>query len=227
MMGGRRLLGYDLPLFAGVQAEELENIPLHVTETHLRPWQTVFNQQDDSFDIYFLISGALLAVFWTEEGREIVFSRFPQGAYFGELAALDGTPRSLAVVAKSEARVLAMKQDSFIQLFNQVPVIRDRITRQLVGRIRSLTERNMEMTTLSVEQRVGTYLLRLAAEDGKLACGAVINDAPTHSEIAGSIGANREMVSRSISKLAKRGAIRSARQRIEILDPGILSELVS
>lgn len=227
MMGGRRLLAYDLPLFQGVQPEDLNNIPLQVTEMNLRPWQTVFNQQDDSCDIYFLISGALLAVFWTEEGREIVFSRFPQGAYFGELAALDGTPRSLAVVAKSEARVLAMKQDSFIQLFNQVPVIRDRIVRQLVGRIRSLTERNMEMTTLSVEQRVGTYLLRLAAEDGKLSQGAVINDAPTHSEIAGSIGANREMVSRSISKLAKRGAIRSARQRIEILDPGILSELVS
>lgn len=82
----------------------------------------------------------------------------------------------------------------------------------------------MEMTTLSVEQRVGTYLLRLAAEHGKLAKGSIIDNAPTHAEIAGSIGANREMVSRSISKLAKRGVIRPARQRIEILDPEALSE---
>lgn len=226
-MNAERLLAYDLPLFAGVTADDLAGIPLHVNELNLRAWQTVFDQQDQSYDIFFLISGALLAVFWTEEGREIVFSRFPEGAYFGELAALDGTPRSLAVVAKTEARVLSMKHDSFMQLFNTVPAIRDRIVRQLVGRIRSLTERNMEMTTLSVEQRVGTYLLRLAAEDGKLGKGGVIENAPTHAEIAGSIGANREMVSRSISKLVKRGAIRSARQRIEILDPEILSEMLT
>lgn len=226
-MNAERLLAYDLPLFAGLTPADLDGIPLHVTEMRLDAWQTVFAQNEASHDIYFLISGALLAVFWTEEGREIVFSRFPQGAYFGELAALDNTPRSLAVLSKTDARVLWMKQDSFLRLFNDVPVIRDRIVRQLVARIRSLTERNMELTTLSVEQRVGAYLLRLAAEHGKLSKGALIEDAPTHAEIAGSIGANREMVSRSISKLAKRGAIRPARQRIEILDPEILSENLS
>jgi CRP-like cAMP-binding protein len=53
----------------------------------------------------------------------------------------------------------------------------------------------------------------------------VIKNAPTHSEIAGTIGANREMVSRSISKLVKRGGIKSSRQRIEIIDPEVLSEI--
>ena len=117
-----------------------------------------------------------------------------------------------------------MKRQCFLQLFDEVPVLRERITRGLVNRVRSLTQRNMEMTTLSVEQRVSRYLLRLAAEHGKLRRGAVIENAPTHAEIAGAIGANREMVSRSISKLAKRGVIASARQKIEILDPEALSE---
>lgn len=223
-MKADRLLAYDLPLLAGLTAADLDGAPLFVTETQLRAWQTLFNQNEASHDIYFLISGALLAVFWTQDGREIVFSRFPLGAYFGELAALDGTPRSLAVFAKTDATILSMRQESFIWLFNNIPVVRDRVVRQLVGRIRNLTERSMEMTTLSVEQRVATYLLRLAAEYGMLAKGAVIENAPTHAEIAGTIGANREMVSRSISKLTKRGAIRAARQRIEILAPEILSE---
>ncbi len=222
-MTPEKLLGYGLPLFDGLTPDDLANIPLGVNEQKLETWQTIFDQEDESYDLYFLLSGALLAVFWTTQGREIVFSRFPIGAYFGELAAFDGTPRSLAVVAKTEAKVLTMTRQSFLQLFNEVPLIRDRIARDLVSRIRTLTERNMEMTTLSVEQRVGAYLLRLSAEQGKLAQGAIIENAPTHSEIAGSIGANREMVSRSISKLAKRGVIKSARQRIEILDPEALS----
>jgi len=223
-MNAEKLLSYDLPLFEGLTPSDLDGLTLNVAEHQLSAWQTVFDQQDTSQDLYFLLSGAILAVFWTSEGREIVFSRFPEGAYFGELAALDGVPRSLAVFAKTEARVLSMKRECFLQLFNTVPLVRERITLQLVARIRSLTERSMEMTTMSVEQRVGSYLLRLAAEQRKLSKGAVIENAPTHSEIAGSIGANREMVSRSISKLVKRGAIKSSRQRIEILDPEALSE---
>lgn len=222
-MTPEELLSFDLPLFADLSPEDFGDVPLGVTVQTLSPWQTIFDQDDDSFDLYFLLSGALLAVFWTTQGREIVFSRFPIGAYFGELAAFDGVPRSLAVVAKTDAKVLAMKRASFLQLFNEVPVIRERITRNLVERVRTLTRRNMEMTTLSVEDRVRTYLLRLAAEHDKLSGGAIIENAPTHAEIAGSIGANREMVSRSISKLARQGIIKSSRQRIEILDPTGLS----
>ena len=223
-MTPEKLLGYHLPLFDGLTPADFGDVPVDVSEQSLAPWQTIFEQDDDSYDLYFLLSGSLLAVFWTRQGREIVFSRFPVGAYFGELAAFDGTPRSLAVVARTSATVLAMKRQCFLQLFNEVPVLRDRITRNLVNRVRSLTQRNMEMTTLSVEQRVSRYLLRLAAEHGKLWPGAVIENAPTHAEIAGSIGANREMVSRSISKLSQRGVIGSARQKIEILDPTALSE---
>ncbi|MEL6681851.1 MAG: Crp/Fnr family transcriptional regulator [Pseudomonadota bacterium] len=222
-MKPEQLLSYGLPLFDGLTPEDLAPFELGVSEQSLQPWQTIFDQEDDSFDLYFLLSGALLAVFWTTEGREIVFSRFHIGAFFGELAAFDGTPRSLAVVAKTDARVLVVKRQCFLELFNEVPLIRERIARELVGRVRRLTQRNMEMTTLTVEQRVGTYLIRLAAENDRLKAGAVIENAPTHAEIAGSIGANREMVSRSISKLAKQGVIKSARQRIEILDPEALS----
>lgn len=223
-MTPEKLLSYKLPLFAGMKPADLGNIPLGVSEQHLMPWQTIIDQDDASYDLYFLLSGSLLAVFWTPQGREIVFSRFPVGSYFGELAAFDGIPRSLAVVAKTEATVLTMTRSSFLQLFNEVPLLRERITKNLVDRIRILTERNMEMTTLSVDQRVRKYLLRLAVEEGKLSKGAIIEHAPTHAEIAGSVGANREMVSRAISKLAKGGVIKSARQKIEILDPGALSD---
>ena len=218
------LLRHNFPLFAGVTRAELDRISPDISVKTFSAWQTIFDQDDDSYDLYILLYGSLIAVFRTIDGREIVFSRFAIGAHFGEISALDGAGRSLAIVAKTEAKVLIMKRESFLRLFNEVPIIRNRITMHLVARIRSLTERNMEMTTLSVEQRVGSYLLRLAAERGKLSEGAVIENAPTHAEIAGTIGANREMVSRSISKLSNRGVIKSARQRIEILDPDALSD---
>lgn len=226
-MTPEQLLSYDLPLFEGLSPADFDGIPLGANEKSLEPWQRIYDQDDLSDDLYFLLSGSLLAVFWTNQGREIVFSQFKTGGYFGELAAFGGGPRSLAVVAKTEAQVLDMKRETFVQMFNDIPIIRERITRNLVKRIHALTRRNMEMTTFTVEQRVCSYLLRLAAERGKLTQGTLIEDAPTHSEIAGSIGANREMVSRSISKLAKSGVINSSRRRIEILDPDALSNFLA
>ena len=218
------LLAHDLPLFAGLSAPDFTGLPVPCTTRPLAAWEILFNQQDPGRDVHFLLSGTLLALYWTPDGREIIFSRFAPGAYFGELSALDDGDRSLAVVARSDATVLAIPAATFRQLFDRVPALRWRITRDLVARIRSLTARNLELTTYSVEQRVASYLLGLAVERGQLRAGGQIDDAPTHADIAATIGSNREMVSRAMGGLVRKGAIRTARQRIDILDPKALAE---
>lgn len=217
------LLARDLPLFRGLTPEDFAGIDVPCTERRLRPWETLFHQNDQSRDVHFLLSGTLIALYWTADGREVIFTRFTVGDHFGELAALDDGERSLAVVARSEATVLSLPGPVFRQLFDRVPTLRWRITQGLVNRIRTLTARNLELTTFSVEQRVASYLFGLAVDRGQLRAGGMIADAPTHAEIAATIGSNREMVSRIMSTLAKRGAIRTARQRIELLDPKVLT----
>ena len=217
------LISHDLPLFAGLGPADFAGIEVPVTERRHAAWEILFNQEDRTNDVHFLISGSLMALYWTAEGREIIFTRFATGAYFGEIAALDEGERSLAVVARSEVTVLSIPGAAFRALFDRVPTLRWRITRDLVARIRTLTAKNLELTTYSVEERVASYLLGLAVDRGQLRAGGRIDEAPTHAEIAASIGSNREMVSRVMSGLAKRGAIRTARQRIELLDPKSLT----
>lgn len=217
------LLAHRLPLFDGLTPEDFTGIDVTVAERRLGPWEILFHQKDQSRDVHFLLSGTLIALFWTAEGREVIFTRFGLGDHFGELAALDDGDRSLAVVARSEATVLTLSGTVFRQLFDQVPTLRWRITQGLVSRIRALTARNLELTTYSVEQRVASYLFGLAVDRGQLRTGGRIDDAPTHAEIAATIGSNREMVSRVMSGLVKRGAIRTARQRIELVDPKVLT----
>lgn len=217
------LLAHDLPLFRGLAPADFAGIEVPVTERRLGSWEILFHQKDRSRDVHFLLSGTLIALYWTADGREVIFTRFGLGDHFGELAALDDGDRSLAVVARSDVTVLSLPGPVFRQLFDQVPALRWRITQGLVSRIRALTLRNLELTTYSVEQRVASYLFGLAVDRGQLRAGGVIIEAPTHAEIAATIGSNREMVSRIMSGLAKRGAIKSARQRIELLDPTVLT----
>lgn len=217
------LLSHGLPLFQGLAPADFAGIEITLVQRKLGPWEILFNQKDPSRDVHFLLSGTLIALYWTTEGREVIFTRFGVGDHFGELAALDDGSRSLAVVARSEATVLTLPGPVFRQMFDQVPTLRWRITHGLVARIRALTARNLELTTYSVEQRVASYLFGLAVDRGQLRAGGVIREAPTHAEIAATIGSNREMVSRIMSGLARRGAIRTARQRIELLDPKVLT----
>ncbi|MEL6585376.1 MAG: Crp/Fnr family transcriptional regulator [Pseudomonadota bacterium] len=220
------LLSLDLTLFDGVTAEDLRGVDLSVQRRTCDPWEVLFNQEDKERDVFFPLSGELLAVIWTEEGREIIFNRFSLRTHFGELAALDNGHRSVAVVARTAASVLVMPQAVFLDLFTHVPVVRQRVVDGLVERVRSLTKQNLELTTFSVEQRVASYLIRLALERDVLDVGGRVEDAPTHSEIAASVGANREMVSRTMTKLVKRGAITSARKQITIVDPEALSSVL-
>jgi len=130
------------------------------------------------------------------------------------------------VVARRPSRLIVMPQAVFLALIDRVAVIRARVFADVVGRVRNLTMRNMELTTFSVEQRVVSYLIALAMARGQLEEGGLLDDAPTHAEIAASIGANREMVSRTMTRLGRKGLVRTARQKIEILDPDALSDLV-
>ena len=225
MMTPEKLLSYELDLFKDLRPDDFSGADVLVREVSFETWQTVFDQKDTSNDLYVLISGHIVAMFLSAEGKEIIFSRFPNGGYFGELAALDGAPRSLAVVAKSESRVLVVKREFFLWMYNNIPTFHNRIVQGLINSVRALTDRQMEIATLTVEERVAGFLFRFAAERNALR-QTLLTDVPTHAEIAASVGANREMVSRAVSKLNKRGLIQSSRQQLTILDADALSAYV-
>lgn len=226
MMTPEQFLSYNLPLLAGLQENDLAAIGLDVTEQRIPASQTLYLQNDMSHNLYFMLSGELAAFQLTAEGREVVFASFTPGTYFGEVEALDGKPRLLAVMAKTDTAMLVMQRASFLAMFDTVPMVRCKVIKQLASHVRSVTLRNIELTTLSVEQRVGAYILRLAAKYPTASDNIIIDPAPTHADIAASIGANREMVSRSIGNLARKGIISAARRRIEIHDREALVELI-
>ena len=58
-MTPEKLLSYDLPLFEGIKHADIADIALGVKEQTLEPWQTIFDQEDTSYDLYFLLSGSL------------------------------------------------------------------------------------------------------------------------------------------------------------------------
>lgn len=209
----------QFPLLAGLEPDAKDRALSALSWRNYKAGQTILTQNDDHDDVLFLANGRLLAVYLTDEGREIIFSAMSRGDYFGELTALDGAPRSLCVYARTAATLATMPAGVFRALINDSPAFRRVILTNLAQRIRVLTERNCQLITFSVPDRVKAFILRRAAEEGLLKRGSVLTSFPTHAEIAAQIGANREAVSRALSALAQAGTIATRRGALTIHDP--------
>lgn len=207
-----------LSIFAGIPLSELQSIVEPVRVSRVPKGQIVIDRGEAGEDVFLVLMGHLIGVLVAEDGKEVAYATIAENSVFGEMAALDGGPRSLTVQAGSECLIGRVSGAVFNGWIDDHPQIARNLLRELVGRTRRLNDRVFELVVHDVETRVRLMLVRMAMEEGALDSGAVIDPAPSHAMIASHVGANREAVSRVMSRLTKAGVIDSGRKRIELID---------
>ncbi|MFO1267510.1 MAG: cyclic nucleotide-binding domain-containing protein [Rubrivivax sp.] len=129
--------------------------------------QTVIAREDADRDCYLVVSGALRVVALSPGGREVSFRDAAAGEAIGEMAAIDGRPRSATVVALQESTAgTAEPGRPAHRLMRRHWPIAERMLRRLAGAARALTERVYELSAFSVQQRLCAELVRLALAAG-------------------------------------------------------------
>jgi CRP-like cAMP-binding protein len=175
-------------------------------------------------DVFFVTQGQVQVLLYSRDGREVSVRNLDAGELFGDLAALDGLPRSASVIALSEVRLRVMSRDDFIALVEGSPEAGGWMARRLTAEVRRLTERVFELSALNVRSRLHCELLRLAREGGSTVRS--MKPAPTHAELANRIGSHREAVTREMRALADMNIIRNTRRSLEFLDLPELERMV-
>lgn len=171
----------------------------HWTESTFAPRSIIVSESDTDDDVFFVVDGVARAATFTDNGREVLYSDLPRGEAFGIFAAIDGQPRSTNVFAKEKSRIARMSAEKFREVLYTNRDVNRAFIHYLVDRIRHLSSRMTEATTLSTEQRLCAQLLRMC--DGKDGDRGFIERLPTQQEIATMIGSQRESVGREMSKL--------------------------
>lgn len=217
----------SLPLLGEIEAERINDLGLRPQLRKFASGSLLFDRGDDSRDVFFLISGKLLCVFWTADGKEILFNRIQTKGYFGQLSAIDGGSRSLSVYCQSASEAVVLSQADFLRMISLVPEISARVMGDLAAMVRSLTLRCYETSSRSVKQRVQAYLADMALRSGNPLDIECQFDLPSHAEIASSIGANREAVTRAMSELNRAKVIESSRKSVRVLAPEYLVEVLA
>lgn len=214
-------------LLQGLSDEALGQVARVCSWRRYEAGQAVITRSSPSRDLYIIVSGRVRVTVYTASGKQVTFRDLAEGETVGEIAAVDGGPRSVDVLALTEVLAAVMTPPDLNALLRQNPLVAERFTRHLVNLIRRLTETVIELSTLGVVNRIHADLLRLAIETGGEPAGScLLSPAPRHADIAARVSTTREQVTRELSLLAKRGLLMKHPDGMQISDVSALRRMV-
>jgi CRP-like cAMP-binding protein len=121
-----------VPLFSGLSKKELGAIAGQSKEVHASIGDVLARQGEHGVGFFLIVEG---------EARVIVNgrtrARLATGDTFGEIALLDGGPRTATVIAESEMTLLGLTAWEFKALLSQYPTITLKLLEQVAARLRS------------------------------------------------------------------------------------------
>ena len=178
---------------------------------HVQAKEWLLEQNDAGTDIYFLTSGVVRVLITPSHDREVILADIEAGGYFGEMAAIDGKPRSAGILAMTDATFACMSAAVFREIRQKYPDVSEQLLQQLVTRIRTLDQRVDEFSSMHVKNRICAELLRRSRPDPTDQLRAVVSPPPVHSDIAARVSTRREMVTRELKALERAGLLTKRR----------------
>lgn len=209
-----------VPLFSGLPEEERERLGALLRVRRYARGEVIFLEGDQGTSLCLIAEGRIRIQLTGTDGREVVINVYGPGEIFGEMALLDGEPRSADAIAQDAARVFWLQRDDFAAFLDSHPHAAMTMLASLSRRLRHTTRVVQDATFRDVPARLARVLLDLAARHGQaVEPGIRIENRLTQGELAAMVGASRETVNRALRGFEQRGLIRWDANRILIAQP--------
>ena len=177
--------------------------------------QMVCWQDDPGESMFVLLEGAVKLVVCSRDGELIELHRHDAPATFGELALLDGGPRSASAEAVERSTLLVITRAELLRLLRSEDQVAEALLRILGKIVRRTTRQISDLVFLDLQGRVARQLLVLA--DGGNETGSRTRQV-TQGELASMVSGARQTVNQALRSLESRGFIRAEGRTFEILD---------
>jgi CRP/FNR family cyclic AMP-dependent transcriptional regulator len=211
-----------VPALAGLPSTLLAALSGAATVRHFSRHGVVCQEGATPGHVFIVMRGKVRAVRRSGSGREVTLETFQPGDFLGD--ALGGRPLTNDWEASEPTDLLAISRDLFASQLQSTPDLGLTLLTQTLARLEKSKTLASGLALADVSERVVASLRSLAISLGKdVPEGVAVQNRPTQQELANSIGACRETVSRVISDLARRGLI-SLKGRSLIVSRRLLSD---
>lgn len=206
-------------LCVDLEQEAAEKLAERVVERTFRKGERIFHQGDPGDSLYVVVEGLVKVVVVSEHGDEMVLVTLREGDSFGELALIDGRPRSATAEAAEATTVLVLARSTLLDLLEERRDVADGLLRSLGGLIRRLTEQTSDLVFLDLHGRVAKLLLTMAEERGEKADeGTLLDLHLTQGDLASMVGGSRQSVNQILKSFEQRGYLALRARAVVILD---------
>lgn len=212
-----------IPLLANLTPEEMQRVKTDLRFKQFNRRDVVLQKGGAGDGLLFLLSGQLQVVDVTEDGRAIGLRMLKEGDFFGEIAVINGSTRSASVVALSNVIVAFLPSATALYLFSHSPNVANMILRHLANKIQRDSEFRALLSINNTSRRIYAFIeLSKKTLPGNL---EVVENLPTHQDIAMMINTSRETVTRALLQLVQQGIVEKDLHKLIIRKPDELQKL--
>ena len=213
-------------LFSQLEPRELAKLAEITAIKRLRDRETLVRKGEPGSQAYVIMKGRLRISSAGADGRETVLRIMDPGEVVGEIALLDGQPRSASMRALEPTELLVIQRRDLIPFLERHPKTAIKLLATLTGLVRSLSNQLEDRVFLGLPGRLAKKLLALADNYGKdTADGILIDMRMPQGELGEMVGTSRESVNKQLQAWRKQGLLRSEKLYITILDREALEDL--
>lgn len=202
----------NVPMFRGIDGALVEELLAHCVERTFLKGETIFLEGDPPKGLIVVWRGAVKIYKTGEGGREQILEIEGPGHSVAELPLLDGLPYPASCAAIEDTIVLSMPDATFHRFIEREPTLARSVIATLSHRLRRMVALVQEISLKAVRERLAGLLLELAGD------GDVFELHWNNQEIAARIGTVREIVSRTLGRMAQEGALRMDGRTVTLLD---------
>ncbi|HET7168885.1 MAG TPA: Crp/Fnr family transcriptional regulator [Candidatus Limnocylindrales bacterium] len=223
MLTGRPVLEplAAIPFFAGLDGPALERVAAGMRTRRFRRGEVIFHIGDPGDALFVIVAGEVKISLPSETGDEAILATLHPGAVFGELALLDGAPRSASATATTATETVVLPRDRFRELIATEAGVRDALLASIAGELRRLTTHVEELHFLDITGRLAARLVRLAQEGGTAdpEQGTIrLRKNLTQGDLAAMVGCTRQSVNKLLGQFTDEGLVRLDREGIVVTD---------
>jgi len=213
-------------LLRHLRPEELSRLAATVSVVRHRNQATIFQKGDTGGSMMAVVRGRVKICTYSPDGKELVLNIIDRGGLFGEIAVLDGQPRSADAVAIEDTELLVLDRNRLMPFLNAHPEIATRLIEVLCQRLRRTSEALEDALLRDAPSRVARGLLRLAETFGKPEAGRLRLDIKlSQQQIGNLIGISRESINKYLVDWGRSGVLSVDNGYITITDRQMLEEL--
>lgn len=213
-----------LSCLSGLKDRDLSAISKSAWVRETTKDELLFKESDQAEQFFLLTKGAVKLFKTSLEGRELTVKLMKPGDCFCCASLYSGGRYHLGAHATERSELIVIPaKDLRDRLRDEIGEVGWKIIVGLCSEIRYLSNLIDELTFKDVEKRIINTLSRLA-DEGRRDDGVVFIEL-THQDIASMTGTVREVVSRTLSRLKKEGAVMKSRSRGIMIDRNKLHAL--